>query len=49
MLPAAEAQLLAFPHVEPICPPTLSNTYQVHWPAVYKLPEVEDIDVVSVL
>lgn len=24
-------------------PPTLSYTYQVHWPAVYKLPDVEDV------
>ena len=28
----ALAQLLAFPQVLPILPPTLSYTYQVHWP-----------------
>lgn len=46
MYPAADAalaQLLAFPQVLPILPPTLSYTYQVHWPAVYKLPDVEDV------
>ena len=46
---AAAAQLLAFPQVEPISPPTLSYTYQVHCPAVYKLPECEIDDVVVVV
>ncbi len=40
---ATVGQLLAFPQVLPILPPTLSYTFQVHWPAVYQLPDVEDI------